>query len=377
MKEVYIVGSAESDLGVTNKSILELQAQAISRAVKDAGIKIADIDGIATNGISRFSATSLADYLDIDVTFAESTFAGGSAFEIYVSRAIEAIRAGIVKNVVISFASNQRSAKSRKLGGVIEDHTPEAQFETPYGPLYPLSYYAMAAQRYMFEVPRARAAMSEIAISAREWAKLNPKAFRYEAQSLSPKDIETAEIISSPLTTADCCLVTDGGGAIILTSEPADLSRAIRIAGYGECTTNSSMTRVRDLLHQGVYQSATQAFEMSGFKREEIDVVQVYDSFTITVLLSLEGLGFAPRGGAAELVLSGATRPGGAFPLNTSGGGLSYCHPGQFGILLLIEAVQQLRGESGQRQVLGAKRALVHGTGGILSSHATVILERA
>ena len=106
-------------------------------------------------------------------------------------------------------------------------------------------------------------------------------------------------------------------------------------------------------------------------------MVQVYDSFTITVLLSLEGLGFAPRGGAAELVLSGATRPGGAFPLNTSGGGLSYCHPGQFGILLLIEAVQQLRGESGQRQVLGAKRALVHGTGGILSSHETVILERA
>ncbi len=377
MKEVYIVGSAESDLGVTNKSILELQAQAISRAVKDAGIKIADIDGIATNGISRFSATSLADYLDIDVTFAESTFAGGSAFEIYVSRAVEAIRAGIVKNVVISFASNQRSAKSRKLGGVIEDHTPEAQFESAYGPLYPLSYYAMAAQRYMFEVPGARAAMSEIAISAREWAKLNPKAFRYGTESLSQSDIETADLISSPLTTADCCLVTDGGGAIILTSEPRDLRRAIRIAGYGECTTNSSMTRVKDLLHQGVYQSAAQAFEMSGLKPAEIDVVQVYDSFTITVLLSLEGLGFAPRGGAAELVLSGATRPGGAFPLNTSGGGLSYCHPGQFGILLLIEAVQQLRGESGQRQVLDAKRALVHGTGGILSSHATVILERA
>ena len=204
MKEVYIVGSAESDLGVTNKSILELQAQAISRAVKDAGIKIADIDGIATNGISRFSATSLADYLDIDVTFAESTFASGSAFEIYVSRAVEAIRAGIVKNVVISFASNQRSAKSRKLGGVIEDHTPEAQFESAYGPLYPLSYYAMAAQRYMFEVPGARAAMSEIAISAREWAKLNPKAFRYGTESLSQSDIETADLISSPLTTADC-----------------------------------------------------------------------------------------------------------------------------------------------------------------------------
>ena len=175
MKTPVIVGAAECDLGVTNKSILELQAQAVSRALADAGLKISDVDGIATNAISRFSASSLADYLGIEPKFTDSTFAGGSSFEMYVARAYHAVASGQCNVVVISFASNQRSAKSRSLGGVVEHHTPEAQFETAYGPLFPLSYYAMAAQRYIHDVPNGRAALSEIAISAREWALLNPK----------------------------------------------------------------------------------------------------------------------------------------------------------------------------------------------------------
>jgi acetyl-CoA acetyltransferase len=278
--------------------------------------------------------------------------------------------------VVISFASNQRSAKSRSLGGVVEHHTPEAQFETPYGPLFPLSYYAMAAQRYLHEVPTGRAALSEVAISAREWALLNPVAFRYGTKSLTPADIEDADLISSPLTTADCCLVTDGGGAIVLTTKLVDKKRGVKIIGYGEATTNTSMTSVDDLMVTGAVESGKRAFAMAGITPQDIDVVEVYDSFTITVLLTLEALGFASRGGAADLLLSGKTRPGGSFPLNTSGGGLSYCHPGQYGILLLIEAVRQLRGECGERQVPHARRALAHGTGGIISTHATVILEK-
>lgn len=376
MQDVFIVGAAECDLGVTTKSILELQSQAVTRALADAGLTTQDVDGIATNGISRFSATQLADYLGIFPSFTDSSFAGGSSFEIYVARAVEALRSGQCSTVVISFASNQRSAKSRSLGGVVEHHTPEAQFETPYGPLFPLSYYAMAAQRYLHEVPTGRAALSEVAISAREWALLNPVAFRYGTKSLTPADIEDADLISSPLTTADCCLVTDGGGAIVLTTKLVDKKRGVKIIGYGEATTNTSMTSVDDLMVTGAVESGKRAFAMAGITPQDIDVVEVYDSFTITVLLTLEALGFAPRGGAADLLLSGKTRPGGSFPLNTSGGGLSYCHPGQYGILLLVEAVRQLRGECGERQVPHARRALAHGTGGIISTHATVILEK-
>jgi len=376
MQDVFIVGAAECDLGVTTKSILELQSQAVTRALTDAGLTTRDVDGIATNGISRFSATQLADYLGIAPSFTDSSFAGGSSFEIYVARAVEALRSGQCTTVVISFASNQRSAKSRSLGGVVEHHTPEAQFETPYGPLFPLSYYAMAAQRYLHEVSNGRAALSEVAISAREWALLNPVAFRYGTKSLTSEDIENADLISSPLTTADCCLVTDGGGAIVLTTNLVNKKRGVKIIGYGEATTNTSMTSVDDLMVTGAVESGKRAFAMAGITPQDIDVVEVYDSFTITVLLTLEALGFASRGGAADLLLSGKTRPGGSFPLNTSGGGLSYCHPGQYGILLLIEAVRQLRGECGERQVPNARRALAHGTGGIISTHATVILEK-
>ena len=170
--------------------------------------------------------------------------------------------------------------------------------------------------------------------------------------------------------------MTDGGGAIVLTTKLVDKKRGVKIIGYGEATTNTSMTSVDDLMVTGAVESGKRAFAMAGITPQDIDVVEVYDSFTITVLLTLEALGFAPRGGAADLLLSGKTRPGGSFPLNTSGGGLSYCHPGQYGILLLVEAVRQLRGECGERQVPHARRALAHGTGGIISTHATVILEK-
>jgi acetyl-CoA acetyltransferase len=374
---VSIVGAAECDLGVTNKSILELQTQAVTRALADAGLSMRDVDGIATTGVSRFSATQLADYFGIEPTWTDSTYAGGSAFEMFVARAAQAIRDGQAEVVVISFASNQRSAKSRSLSGVIESWTPEAQFETPYDPLYPLSYYAMAAQRYLHVHGKSREDLAEFAIAAREWALLNPKAFRYEAGPLQREDVTAAPMISSPLTHYDCCLVTDGGGAIVLTSDERarDLRQPpIQVLGYGERTTNTSMTSVDDLTVTGAAGSGRDAFRRAGLSPSEIDIVQVYDSFTITVALTLEALGFCGRGDVLDWIKGGRIRPGGDFPLNTSGGGLSYCHPGQFGILLLVEAVAQLRGHAGARQVEGARTALVHGTGGILSTHATVVL---
>ncbi|WP_329519466.1 acetyl-CoA acetyltransferase [Spirillospora sp. NBC_01491] len=374
---VAIVGAAESDLGVTGASILGLQAQAITRALDDAGIALGAVDGIATTGVSRFSATQMADYLGIQPSWTDSTFAGGSAFEMFVARAAQAIDAGQCSTVLITFGSDQRSARSRSLGGAGEAHTPEAIFEAPYGPLFPISYYAMAAQRYLHAYGAGREQLAEIAVAAREWALLNPKAFRYGAGPLTAADVLAAPMISSPLTTADCCLVTDGGGAVVLTSleRARDLRRQpVVVLGYGESTTNTSMTGADDLLRPGSFDSGRRAFAMAGLEPSDVDVAEVYDSFTITVLLTLEGLGFCAPGEAAGFVAGGRIRPGGDFPLNTNGGGLSYCHPGQYGLLLLVEAVRQLRGESGDRQVPDAEIALAHGTGGILSSHATVLL---
>jgi len=376
-RRAVIVGVAECDLGVTTSSILELQTQAVTRALDDAGMTLNEVDGLACTSVARFSATQLADYLGIQPLWQDSTFAGGSVFEMFVARAAQAIEAGQADTIVISFASNQRSAKSRSMGNIFEAHTPEAQFEGPYGPLYPLSYYALAAQRYVHETGATRADLAEVAVAAREWALLNPKAFRHEAGSLTVEDVLDSKLISSPLSAADCCLVTDGGGAIVMTTaERAEslAKRPVQVLGYGECTTHTSMATPDDLLDAGAYVSGEQAFAMAGLTPADIDVVQIYDSFTITVLLSLEGLGFCERGTAFEVIRNGAIRPGGSFPMNTSGGGLSYCHPGQFGVLLLVEAVRQLRGECGERQVAGARTALAHGTGGILSTSATVIL---
>src|SRR5690606_26742343 len=356
MTGVAIAGAAESDLGVTGRSILGLQAQAVTRALADAGLTLADVDGIATTGVSRFSATQLAEYLGVRPSWTDSTFAGGSAFEMFVARAAQAIEAGQCSTVVVSFASNQRSARSRSLGGVVEAHTPEAQFETPYGPLYPISYYAMAAQQYLHRYGGTREQLAEVAVAAREWALLNPAAYRHGAGPLTAQDVLAAPEVSSPLTTADCCLVTDGVGAVVPTSlDRARVLRTppVRVVGIGQRTTNTSMTAVDDLTVTGAVESGRDAFARAGLTSADVDVAEVYDSFTITVVLTLEALGFCGRGEALDWIAGGRIRPGGDFPLDTSGGGLSYCHPGQYGVLLLVEAVRQLRGECGARQVPG------------------------
>ncbi|MEU1644976.1 acetyl-CoA acetyltransferase [Micromonospora zamorensis] len=372
-----IVGAAECDLGSTGKSTLTLQTQAVTRALADAGLTLADVDGLATTGVSRFSTTQLAEYLGQQPRWVDSTFVGGSAAEMMVARATQAIDAGQASTVVISFASNQRSARSRSLGGIVEEHTPEAQFEAPYGPLYPLSYYAMAAQQYFHRYGGTREKLAEIAVAAREWALLNPAAFRYGAGPLTVDDVLAAPMVSSPLTVADCCLVTDGGGAVVITTldRARDLRHPpVRVLGYGERSTNTSMTAVEDLTVAGARESGREAFARAGITPADVDVLEVYDSFTITAALSIEALGFCGPGEVLDFIQGGRIRPGGELALDTSGGGLSYCHPGQYGVLLLVEAVRQLRGEAGARQVPDARVAVAHGTGGILSTHATVVL---
>jgi acetyl-CoA acetyltransferase len=378
--DVAIVGVAESDLGVTGSSILHLQTQAILAALDDAGLALGDVNGLCTNGLSRFSTTQLAEYLGITPVWTDSTFAGGASYEVFIGRAAEAIRAGQCATVLIAYGSNQRSARARRLDGSAEPHTPEAQFEAPYGPLNPISLYAMAARRHMHDFGTTSEQLAEVAVAARSWALLNPKAFHHDSGPLTVDAVLASPMVSSPLHTLDCCLVTDGGGAVVLTT--LERARALRkppilLLGYGEATTNQGMSQIPDLTSTGAVAAARRAFAMAALRPADIDVVQLYDSFTITVLLTLEALGFCARGESGPFVEDGRLGPGGDFPINTSGGGLSYCHPGMFGIFLVIEAARQLRGEAGPRQLPRARTAVCHGTGGILSTHATVILGRA
>lgn len=372
-----VVAVSESDLGVTNRTILELQAQAVSRALAGCALGLRDVDGLFTTGVSRFSATQVAEYLGISPTWTDATMAGGASYEIFVAHAAEAIRAGHVKVALLSYGNNQRSAKLRKLGGLVDEHAPSAQFEMPYGPLNPISLYAMAARRHMHEFGTAPEQLAEVAVAARAWALRNPKAFRHGDGPLTVDDVLGSPFVSEPLHALDCCLITDGGAAAVMTTleRARDLpARPVIVLGHGETTTNNDMAQIPDLTATGARVSGERAYRMAGLDPGDVDVAQVYDSFTITVLLELEALGFCARGEAGAFVSKGRIAPGGEFPLNTSGGGLSYNHPGVFGLLLVVEAVRQLRGECGERQVPGAEVALCHGTGGILSTHSTVIL---
>lgn len=372
-----IAGVAESELGVANRTILELNTQAALGALEDAGLKLADVDGLATAGVGRFATIDIAEYFGVKPRWTNSTMVGGSSFELHTAQAAQAIDAGLCEVVLVTYGSNQRSRRSRGFGGGVDQHRPASQFETPYGPLEPLSTYAMAAQRHMHEFGTTSEHLAEVAVAAREWALLNPKAYRYGDGSLAIDDVLASPMVSSPLHSLDSCLITDGGAAVVITSaeRACDLGKPpVVVLGHGEASTHSSTSQMPDLTATGAYESARRAYDMARLAPSDVDVAQLYDSFTITVLLTLEALGFCGRGESGPFVADKRTRPGGSFPLNTSGGGLSYCHPGMFGLFLVVEAVRQLRGECGERQVKGAEVAVCHGTGGILSHHATLLV---
>ena len=376
-REAAVVGVGESELGVTGRSIYQLQTQAALAALEDAGLRMSDVDGLATAGVERFSAAAMAEYWGMQPSWVCSTMEGGSSFELMAGAAVDAIRSGRCRTALISYGSNQRSSAARRLGGVEQLHTPAGQYETPYGVLSPISLYALAAQRHFHEYGTTEEQLAEIAASARDWALLNPKAYRYGAGPITVEDVLSSPMISTPLHLLDCCLVVDGGGAVVLTSldRARDLpKRPVRVLGCGQSVTHITMSQMPDLTRTGAVESGAAAFAEAGIGPEDIDAAQIYDSFTITVLLTLEALGFCGRGEGGPFVEDGKTRPGGSFPMNTNGGGLSYCHPGMYGVLLLVEAVRQLRGEAGRRQAPGPETALVHGTGGVFSSHGTVIL---
>lgn len=368
-----IVGVAESDLGAVAEgmSIFDLMAQGVKRALDDAGLSLGQVDALfCATSQSRMSALHLAEYLGIDPAYSDSTFAGGASFEMHVAHAMAAIDAGLCRVAVIAYGSTQRTI-GRKTASAREFNP----YESPFKPFLPTSAYAMAAARHMHEFGTTRRQMAEVAVAARQWALMNPMA--WEKTQLTIDDVLTARPVSDPLTVRDCCLVTDGGGAVILAAP--DVARSLRhppvaVLGYGQSVSHASISNMPDLTRTGAIRSGAAAYAMAGLDAARMDVLALYDAFTINTILFLEDLGFCPKGEGGAFVEGGRIAPGGGLAVNTNGGGLSYCHPGMYGLLLLIEAVRQLRGTCGARQVAGAETALVHGNGGVLSAQSTVIL---
>ncbi len=370
---VAIVGAAESDIGAVAAlmSPMDLMAQGIHRALQDAGLTLPDVDGLfcATTQV-RTSAMSLAEYLGLPNAFTDGTIVGGSSFEVHVAHAHAALEAGLCSVAVVAYGSTQRTVGRRASSA--REFNP---YETPYKPFLPATAYAMVASRHMHEYGTTREQMAEVAVSARDWALLNPVA--WEKNPLTIQDVLNARPISDPFTVRDICLVTDGGGAIVLVK--ADRARGMQqkpvyVLGSGQSITHASISSMPVLTHTGAIEAGVQAYRAAGVKAADIDVLALYDAFTINTILFLEDLGFCAKGEGGPFVQDGRIGPKGTLPVNTNGGGLSYCHPGMYGLFLLIEAVRQLRGTCGQRQVLDAELALVHGNGGVLSAQATTIL---
>lgn len=377
-RSVAIVGVAESDeIGIVpNKSALQHHAEAASNALADAGLTARDVDGLFTAG---YSTLATGEYLGIRPRFTDSTSIGGSSFVVHVAHAVAAINAGYCEVALITHGQTGRSARVRADdgGGFDRAGSPAQEYEAPYGIIGPPVAYAMACSRYMhrYGEDRTRQALAEIAVATRKWAQLNPKALMRDPMSFD--DYHDSRWIAWPFHLLDCCLVTDAGAAVVVTTaeRARDLAKPpVWVLGAAEHHDHLMISQMPDFTVTPAHVSGPLALSMAGVSLVDIDLAMLYDSFTYTVLITLESLGFCGPGEGPDLVRDQRTAPGGPFPLNTSGGGLSYTHPGMYGIFLVVEAARQLRGEAEARQVPDCHLALVNGTGGYLSSTGTVVL---
>lgn len=376
--KVAIAGVGQFGLGQSpGFTDMELMARAAALAVRDAGLTMRDIDGIATSSVAASMwVMSAVEYLGIRPTYIDGTCLGGSSFISYVLAAARALDSGQCNAVLVCYGSAQRTSNvSRSVITQARRSLDPQPYEAPYEPLNPPSAYALAARRHMHQYGTRREHLAEVAVAARKWAQLNPEAC--DRSPLTLDDVLSARMVSDPLTVRDCCLVTDGGGAFVMVR--ADRARDLRtkpvyVLGSASAVWNRQISSMDDLTVTAARDSGAQAFEMAGYKPADIDVVGLYDAFTINPILFLEDLGFCSKGEGGDFVSNGGIAPGGRLPVNTNGGGLSCVHPGMYGVFIMIEAVRQLRGEAGQRQVPGAQLALAHGNGGTLSSQSTAIL---
>jgi acetyl-CoA acetyltransferase len=367
-----IVGAAEWGLGVApeGSTPVEVMGQAALAALADAGLTTDDVDGLfAASTQLPWASVNLGEYLGVNPRISDSTQLGGSSFMAHLHHAALAIAGGACEVAVIAYGSTQRSVG--RANASVQEIDPH---EAPYRPMLPVTAYGLAAARHMHEFGTTREQLAEVAVAARAWAQRNPQA--WSQKPLSIQDVLDAPMVCDPLGVKDCCLVTDGGAAVVVTSpeRARRLSdKPVHLLGAGEAHSHRHISRMPDLTTTSAVQSGERAFAMAGLTPADVDVLQLYDAFTITPILFLEDLGFCAKGEGGAFVSGGRIAPGGEVPLNTNGGGLSYQHPGMYGLLAIVEAVRQLRGES-TGQVDDCHVALAHGNGGVLSTQCTVVL---
>lgn len=377
MSGVCVVGAALADIGVPRLdgfgTGVSIAAQATHRALADAGLGIDRVDGLFCCGFGETSTYELADYLGLrDLSFVDGTCVGGASWVTYVEHAMAALEAGRCDVAVIAHGALAYTDRKRHAPIWPDQRTLLNQFDQALGGGF-IAAHALAAQRYLHDHGLAAGALAEVAVAARRWSALNPLArFR---DPLTVAEVRAARPIASPFTMLDCCLISDGGGAVVLmrSEDCRGAARAVPVLGVGSGQGEFMIAQHADLCLTPSVESGRQAFEMAGVGAEDIDHLMLYDSFTITPVLALEDLGFAERGAGTQLVASGATSPGGARPMNTNGGGLAFAHTGMYGVFTLIEAVTQLRAEAGARQV-DCRISLAHAVGDFLTATGTCIL---
>jgi acetyl-CoA acetyltransferase len=367
-----IVAAATYGMGESpGMSSMDLAVSASLGALDQVGLAPSDVDGLFIGLPDDFlSGLTFAEYLGIQPRLTENNRTGGSAFLTHAMWAALAIQAGQCDVALIAYGSNQRTAS----GGLVSAMRPTA-YEAPYRLGRPVGAYALATSRYMHEYGLKREQLGEVAVAARRWAALNPDAFLRDPLTL--EDYLKARMVSDPIGVRDCCLVTDGAAAVVMVSAQRArhmAKRPVYLLGAAAATDHRDITSMPDLTTTAAVHSGKRAFAQAGVTPADIDVVEVYDAFTINTLLFLEDLGFCKKGEGGAFVEGGRIAPGGALAVNTNGGGLSCTHPGMYGLFTMVEATQQLMGLAGERQVKDAKLAVAHGNGGELSSQATLVL---
>ena len=367
-----VVGAGTFGLGeAPGFSELELTAGAARAALDDAGLRAADVDAAFCASVTHnMGSLALCEYLGVSPKFSDSSMIGGSSNLAHLMTAMMAIAAGQCDTALVAYGSNQRSASGR----LVSTSRPDP-YEGPYGPRQPITSYALAASRHMHEYGTTRAQLAEVAVAARAWAALNPEAFMRDP--LTAEEVLASRPISDPFTVRDCCLVTDGAGAVVLTApgRARDLARPpVPVLGAAMAHWHRYIASMPDATVTAASDTGPRAREMAGVSVSDIDLVEIYDAFTINTIMFLEDLGFCAKGEGGPFVEGGAIAPGGRLAVNTNGGGLSCCHPGMYGMFPLIEAVRQLRGDAGERQQGTPHIALAHGNGGVFSSQVTLIL---
>jgi acetyl-CoA acetyltransferase len=369
-----IVGAATYGIGeCPGQRPLDMATGAAVKALADAGLGLADVDGLfVCLPDDALGGLAAVEYLGIRPRYTDCNRTGGSAFMSHAIVAALMLDAGYIDTALIMYGSNQRSAGGLKM------MRQASIYEAPYKPMNPLSSYALAAARHMHQFGTTAEQLAEVAVSARAWANLNPEAFKQGP--LGIEDCLKSRLVSDPLRITDCCLITDGAAAIVMTR--ADRARSqhrnpVYVLSGAAAAWHAGVDQMADLTVTPAVESGQRAFALAGVKPSDIDVVELYDAFTINTILFLEDLGFCAKGEGGRFVQNGRIAPGGELPVNTNGGGLSCCHPGMYGLFTIVEAVVQLRNEGGARQIAGAELALAHANGGVLSSEATMILGTA